>query len=322
MDALSEVLRLSRFTGSVLADVSARGRWCIALPASPSRAFAHLMLEGRAQVHVASGEFVSLEPGDIAFLPAGTAHRVGSDGDAPPSPLASLARAAVPGDPAPVSLGSSGSRVRWVPLTFTWESHRGVSLFASLPAIVHVSLRGAAPLAWLGDSLGLSLTGSDAPRAGADASRARLAELVLIEALRRHVEGQPRGRTGWLAALGDRYVGAALALVHGRPGEDWTVERLGRQVGLSRSALAERFSVVMGEPIIGFLTRLRLELAADELLTTGHSIESVAQAAGYEAVTSFSRAFKRTFGSAPSVWRRRPRRPASARPRGRKRTAP
>jgi AraC-like DNA-binding protein len=134
-----------------------------------------------------------------------------------------------------------------------------------------------------------------------------VAELVLIEALRRHVESLPAGGAGWLAGLNDRYVGAALALVHGRPGEHWTVERLARQVGISRSALAERFSLVVGEPIFGFLTQVRLQLAAHELLTTARSIESVAEDAGYEAVNSFSRAFKRAFGKPPSVWRRKSR---------------
>jgi AraC-like DNA-binding protein len=319
MDALSEVLRLARFTGSVIADVSARGRWCVAVPASPSRAFAHLMLEGRAHVQLGSGEYVTLEPGDLAFLPSGAAHLVGSDLYAPASPFASLVRPTVPGDPAPVSLGASGSRSRWVPLAFSWEHHLGASLFGSLPAVVHVPLRGCAPLDWFAGSLGLALTGSDAPRSGAEASRARLAELVLIEALRRHIEMQPPGGTGWLAALGDRYVGAALAIVHGRPGENWTVERLGRQVGLSRSALAERFTHRMGEPVIAFLTHVRLQLAAEELVATTRSIESVSEDAGYESVTAFSRAFKRAFGAAPSLWRRKPRRRAA---RGRRKEAP
>ena len=308
MDALSEVLRLARFGGTVMADVSSRGSWCVSIPASGVRACAHLMLEGRAQVHLGSGEFVHLEPGDLAFLPGGAAHIVCSDLEAPARPFASIVRPTAPGDPAPVSLGSSGFRARWVPLAFSWEHHLGASLFTSLPPIVHVSLRGSAPIEWFRDSLGLALTGSDAPRSGAEATRARLAEVVLIEALRRHIETQPAGGTGWLAALGDRYVGAALALVHGRPGEDWTVEKLGRQVGLSRSALAERFTNRMGEPVIAFLTHVRLQLAAEELVATPRSIESVSEDAGYESVTAFSRAFKRAFGKPPSVWRVRARR--------------
>jgi transcriptional regulator GlxA family with amidase domain len=145
---------------------------------------------------------------------------------------------------------------------------------------------------------------------GASAERARLAELVVIESLSRFVYWMPVGGKGWLAGLNDRFVGRALALVHGRPSEPWTVERLGRQVGLSRSALADRFSEVMGEPIFTFLTRWRLQLAAEFLLTTPRRIESIAHEAGYESPAAFSAAFKRTFGKPPSVWRRRRRRAA------------
>ena len=177
-----------------------------------------------------------------------------------------------------------------------------------MPPVLRVNLRGALPLAWLSDALGLHLSSSDAPSIGSDAMRSSLAELVIVEALRRHIQSLPAGGTGWLAGLNDRYVGRALALVHGRPAEPWTVERLGRQVGLSRSALAERFGVVMGEPIFAFLTRWRLQVAAEALLTTPRSIESVATDAGYESPGAFSRAFKRMFGRAPSAWRKRPRR--------------
>jgi AraC family transcriptional regulator, alkane utilization regulator len=96
--------------------------------------------------------------------------------------------------------------------------------------------------------------------------------------------------------------------VHGRPEEPWTVERLGRNVGLSRSALAERFVQVMGEPIFGFLTRWRLTMAAECLLSTRRPVESIAREAGYESAGAFSAAFKRVFGKPPSVWRRKRRR--------------
>jgi AraC-like DNA-binding protein len=105
--------------------------------------------------------------------------------------------------------------------------------------------------------------------------------------------------------LNDRYVGRALSLVHGRPSEPWTVERLGRHAGLSRSALADRFSDVMGEPIFAFLTRWRLLVAAEYLLTTPRSIEAIAKEAGYESASAFAHMFKRKFGRTPTEWRRK-----------------
>ncbi len=308
MDALSEVLRLASLSGSVLADVTAGGSWCVSVPQATTRAFAHVVLEGDCALQAGDAEPVALRTGDVAFLARGEPHLLGTDLAAEPAPFASLLRPPVAGELAPITLGGSGRRTRWVTLAISADRHLAEPLFAALPPVLRSGLRGTAPLAWLSDSLGLSLSGTDAPRAGGTASLSRVAELVLIEALRRHVESLPPGGAGWLAGLNDRYVGAALALVHGRPGEHWTVERLARQVGLSRSALAERFSQVVGEPIFGFLTQVRLQLAAHELLTTARSIESIAEDAGYEAVNSFSRAFKRAFGKPPSVWRRKRRR--------------
>ncbi len=308
MDALSEVLRHASLAGSVLADATAGGAWCVSVPAASTRAFAHVILEGECTLAAGDADPVPLRAGDVAFLARGESHVLGTDHTVEAVPFASLLRPPVAGELAPVKLGGSGRRTRWATLAITADRHLAEPLFAALPPVLKAGLRGTAPLAWLADSLGLSLSGSDAPRPGGTAALSRVAELVLIEALRRHVEGLPPGGSGWLAGLNDRYVGSALAMVHGRPGEHWTVERLARQVGLSRSALAERFSLVVGEPIFGFLTRLRLQLAAHELATTSRAIQAIAQGAGYEAVNSFSRAFKRAFGKPPSVWRRKSRR--------------
>jgi len=308
MDALSEVLRLASLTGSVLTDATAGGAWCVSVPTATSRCFAHVVLEGDCFLKAGDAQPLALRAGDVAFIARGDGHLIGSDLSVEAAPFAALLRPPVAGELAPVTLGGSGRRTRWVTLAICIDRHLAHPLFAALPPVLKAGLRGTAPLAWLADSLGLSLSGSDAPRPGGTAALSRVAELVLIEALRRHVEDLPPGGSGWLAGLNDRYVGAALALVHGRPGEHWTVERLARQVGLSRSALAERFSLAVGEPIFGFLTSVRLQLAAHELATTAHSIETIAEGAGYEAVNSFSRAFKRAFGKPPSIWRRKSRR--------------
>src|SRR5690242_7655102 len=312
MDALSEVLRLARFSAQVTLDAAARSPWCVSVPASGSVARAHLVLEGECAVQPAEGDAVPLRAGEIAWLPHGDAHLIGSSFEADAASLATLVRAPVAGELVPVRLGGNGAAARWVSIATSCERHLAQPLLGSLPAIFKVDLLGAPALNALTGALGLHLSASDAPPIGASARRERLAELAMIEALRRHIHALPPGGKGWLAGLNDRYVGRALSLVHGRPAEPWTVERLGRQVGLSRSALAERFGEVMGEPIFAFLTRWRLQLAAESLLTTPESIEAIARDAGYESASAFSHAFRRTFRKPPSVWRRQRarRRPA------------
>lgn len=307
MDALSEVLRLARFSADIVLDAHGRGAWCVSVPASGAIARAHLVLEGECRVRSASGEEARLRAGEIAYFPHGEAHLVASDLTAPATSIAALVRAPLAGELAPVRIGEGGGASRWVSITTRCERHLGDPLLASLPAIVRVDLLGATALNALTAALGLHLSSSDAPPIGEGAKRERLAELAMVETLRRHVQALPPGGKGWLAGLDDRYVGRALALVHGRPSEPWTVERLGRHVGISRSALAERFSEVMGEPIIAFLTRWRLQLAAEALLTTPRAVESIAHDAGYESASAFSKAFRRMFRKPPSVWRKRAR---------------
>ncbi|HEY2629237.1 MAG TPA: AraC family transcriptional regulator [Usitatibacter sp.] len=308
MDALSEVLRLARFSAGVTLDGMARAPWCISVAASTSILRAHVVIDGECELRLAGAETVTVKAGEAVFLAHGDAHLVGSALDAPAKPLSSLVKAPVAGESIPVSLGGDGAATRVIVLSATLERHLSEPYIDALPRVMKVDLGSAPAMNWLVDALGLTLSSSDAPAVGAAAERSRLAELVMIEAMSRYVDWLPPGGKGWLAGLGDRYVGRALALVHGRPSEAWTVEKLGRQVGLSRSALAERFSDVMGEPIFGFLTRWRLQMAAEFLLTTPRSIESIAHDAGYESAGAFSAAFKRVFGKPPSTWRRKRRR--------------
>jgi AraC-like DNA-binding protein len=308
MDALSEVLRLSQFQAHVTLDVTAHEPWCVSVPASASVSRGYVVVEGECHLKASGGSEVTMRAGDFVFLPGGEAHLIGSTLEAAAKPLSSLIRAPVAGELLPVKLGVNGAATRWIMLTFACERHLAEPLLAALPREVFVDLTGAAPLEWLTDALSLVLSSSDAPFQGAAAIRSHLAEIVYVEALARFVQSLPPGGRGWLAGLNDRYVGRALALVHGRPEESWTVEKLGRQVGLSRSALADRFSEVMGEPIFAFLTRWRLQLAAEYLLTTERPIHSIAKEAGYESASAFAAAFRRKFAKPPSAWRRKRRR--------------
>ena len=308
MDALSEVLRLASFQASVTLDATAHEPWCVSVPASQSISRAYVVVSGECHLRSSAAPEVTLRAGDFAFLPRGEAHVIGSPVDHEAVPLASLVRTPVAGELLPVRVGGSGPGTRLIALSFSCERHLAEPLLAALPAVVFVDLAGAPPVEWLTDALSLVLSSSDAPLAGAAATRSRLAEIVFVEALARHVQSVPPGGRGWLAGLNDRYVGRTLALVHGRPSEAWTVEKLGRAVGLSRSALAERFGEVMGEPIFAFLTRWRLQLAAEFLLTTARPIQSIAHEAGYESAGAFSAAFKRHFGRTPTDWRKKARR--------------
>ncbi len=133
---------------------------------------------------------------------------------------------------------------------------------------------------------------------------ARLSELLFVEILRGYLEALPEDAPGWLSGLRDRHVGAALRLIHGRPHEPWTLESLAREVGLSRSVFAERFTHYVHMAPMHYLGRWRLQLAARLLERPGINIARVAQEVGYESEAAFNRAFKKLTGHPPGAWRR------------------
>jgi len=141
-------------------------------------------------------------------------------------------------------------------------------------------------------------------RPGSHVLLARISEMIFVDAVRRYVESLPEPAGGWLAGLRDRYVGRALALLHERPAEPWTIEELGKQVGLSRSALHERFMQFNGQPPMQYLTNWRMQLASNLLRSTNCNVASVALDVGYDSEAAFARAFKRAVGMPPAAWRR------------------
>jgi AraC-like DNA-binding protein len=150
-----------------------------------------------------------------------------------------------------------------------------------------------------------------ARRAGSQTVLAKLSELLFVEAVRRYVETLPAGETGWLAGLKDPYVSRGLGLIHGAVSKPWTVDMLGREVGLSRSVLADRFARLIGEPPMRYLAHWRIQVAAHQLRTSDVSLARIAAQIGYESEAAFNRAFKRSFGVPPATWRktRQPCRP-------------
>jgi AraC family transcriptional regulator, alkane utilization regulator len=158
--------------------------------------------------------------------------------------------------------------------------------------------------AWIRSSLEFAAAEIAARRAGSETVLARLSELLFVEALRRYVEGLPEEQTGWLAGLRDPFVSRALSLLHARVAREWTVDDLGREVGLSRSALADRFKRLIGEPPMRYLARWRIQVAAHQLRASDTSLARIAEQVGYESEAAFNRAFKQSFGVPPATWRR------------------
>ena len=176
-------------------------------------------------------------------------------------------------------------------------------LLSALPRVIHAPISSASR-GWLSSLLHVAVKESGLDSAGREAMLAKLAELMFVEVIRNHIRGLPEDARGWFAGLRDPHISAALRLIHGRPSEPWTLEGLAREIGLSRSAFAERFISYVEVPPMQYLGRWRLQIAARLLEDKRMSIAQVAAEVGYQSEAAFNRAFKKYIGTAPGSWRR------------------
>jgi AraC-like DNA-binding protein len=315
-DVLSDVLRAVHLTGAVYFDFELSSPWVVEAP--PSREIVgtvmpgaqrvieyHLVARGACWGHAVGQEPMRLHEGDVIVFPQGDAHVLSSAPGMRAAPdMSAFARRSTP-LPMVYELGGGGSdRARFVCGFLGCDERPYNPLLTSLPSVIHLSAAGPqATTGWLGTLLNIAVNESGRARPGGENVLARLSELMFVETIRRYIETLPPAQTGWLAGLRDPVVGQALAALHGEASEPWTVERLARVVGLSRSVLAERFTEMVGQPPMQYLALWRMQLAS-RLLVDGGQVAAVAGAVGYESEAAFSRAFKKLVGQAPATWRR------------------
>jgi AraC-like DNA-binding protein len=310
MDALSDLLRVVRLDGAYFYTVEATEPWSVEtvaarelspriMPGAEHLISYHILTQGRCYGGLTGPEQVELMPGDVILFPHGDAHLMSSgrglvvDHD--------VRRTTPAHYPFSVSIGASGSASAAFVCGFLGCDRRPFNpLLAALPRQLH--MRGIAK-SWWGDVLRQMAEQSRLGHAGADSVLTRLAELMFIEALRRYLEDLPAGQTGWLAGLRDAAVGRALTLLHARPHHPWSLDDLAREVAVSRSNFAKRFTDIVGQPPMQYLAQWRMQVAANLLADHGAKVGAVAAEVGYESEAAFSRAFKKATGLPPGAWR-------------------
>ncbi len=201
--------------------------------------------------------------------------------------------------------GNGGAATKLICGYLGCETVQGNPIISAMPALIKLTVEEFGPAEWIRSSFLYAASEVSAGRIGSDTVLAKLSELLFVEAVRRYVDSVPAGKTGWLAGLQDASVARALALMHGDIARDWSVDELGREIGLSRSVLAEKFTRLIGVAPIHYLTNWRMQVAAQTLRNSNAPLVQVATAVGYESEAAFSRAFKREYGVAPSGWRRK-----------------
>ncbi|HEX8028094.1 MAG TPA: AraC family transcriptional regulator [Vicinamibacterales bacterium] len=315
MDAFSQVLNDVRLKGALYFTAELSAPWSVA--SMPSRDMTtmlapgathlivyHLLVDGVARATVRGGDTLILGPGDIVVFPHGAQHEL-SDGSGPNNVSnEEMARKIMARDLSPMHAGGGGRATRFVCGYLTCDPVLCGPILESLPAMFKVNVRTDRAGHWLEQSVLHLVEESVSNRAGSEAMLAKLSEALFVDTLRRYVTGLPDQTTGWLAGARDPMIGKSLALLHARPEFPWTIADLAQEVGMSRSALVERFTRYLSEPPMSYLTGWRLRLAAQLLAATPKGIGDIAADVGYESEAAFNRAFKRTFGLPPARYRR------------------
>jgi AraC-like DNA-binding protein len=306
-DLLSDVLGSVRFRSTLLCRSELTAPWGFAVLGRDFATF-HVVLEGAAFLEVDGlPRRIRLTEGDLIVLPHGSAHVVRDSRTTPATRLEELIAGGGLDVRGTLHTGGGGARSVLVCGGFYFEDRATNPLLASLPPLIHLRGRRQGVSSWVRITLDFLGRESEAGRPGADAVVTRLADILFIEALRAHSSSAQAKQSGFAVALRDPRIGRSLALVHRRPQVDWTLARLAREAGMSRTAFSVRFHELVGQPPLKYATRCRMDRGAALLRSTEAPIARVAEQVGYDSEVGFGRAFKRHTGLSPAAYRRRAR---------------
>ncbi|MCH4564542.1 AraC family transcriptional regulator [Halomonas sp. EGI 63088] len=327
-DTLSQVLRSVRLRGAVFYHVEGSARWVSESPPAAEVATLimpgvehvmafHVLTHGECWASVIGASPVALGEGDVVIFPRGDPHVMSSEpgmrGTVDLTPYGLPRPEQLPffasrqGESLSMSRLDRGSERHGATLVcgfFGCDANPFNPLLASLPRLLHVRARAGTDDDWIAHFIRFALSESTHKRPGGEALLERLSEAMFVELMRRYLEEMPAGRSNWFAGLRDRHVGRALALLHQRPGDAWTIDKLTDYIGLSRSALHERFARFTGHAPMHYLAKWRMQVAAGLLRQSSASVAAIALEVGYESEAAFSRAFRRETGLPPATWRR------------------
>jgi AraC-like DNA-binding protein len=309
MDALSEVLGHIRITDASWACTIATAPWGLSFREITGCVRFHYVVRGSCWLAAEKGAepSLALSGGDLVVIAQGTAHTLR---DQPRSSTRkfdalSLHAGSVTPGVKHVRVGGPGVETSVIYGAFMIEDPADTPVLTALPTVIRISPHVGEAVPSFLQNLQFIARELDSGRPGHELVLTRMADIIFVQVLRAYMESLPEGREGFLGALRDRHIAAALGFMHHNPEKAWTVGLLADQVGLSRSGFAARFAELVGEPPLGYLTRLRMRRASI-LLREGATLARVSEMTGYASEASFSHAFRQWAGIAPGAYRRQP----------------
>lgn len=305
VDPLGEALHLLRMSGSFYARSEFTAPWGLEVPAFAGTLMLHIVTAGRCWLDVPGAEARALHPGDLALVPHGQGHRLLSEPGAAAAPLFDLPREQVSERYELLRHGGGGDATSLVCAVVRFDHPAAHHLLKLLPRMICVDTTRSEQADWTQSTLRFMAAEARALQPGGETVITRLADILVIQAIRSWIEQDPAAQTGWLGALQDRQIGRAIALIHRDPARAWTVAALADEAAMSRSAFAARFTERVGEPAMRYVARWRMHVASAWLREEEAPLADVASRLGYQSEAAFSRAFKRFVGVPPGAARAR-----------------
>jgi AraC-like DNA-binding protein len=314
-EPLGEALHFLRMSGVFYCRSEFTAPWGLALPPFESCMMFHVVTAGESWLRVDGADDCLLRPGDLALVPHGEGHWLLSERDARSAALFDLPRTLISDRYERLEHGGGGQPTTVICGVVRFDHPAAAQLLGLLPRRIKVDAWSSPEAEWIQSTLRFITAEARELRAGGETVITRLADILVIQAIRSWLADDASTQTGWLRALRDRQIGRAVALIHRDPGGSWTLDSLARAVGMSRSAFAARFTALVGEPAMQYLTRWKMHTATAWLRDHDAPLGELARSLGYESEAAFNRAFRRIVGTTPGEARRQARAAAAGRPR-------
>ncbi len=305
-DRLGEALHFLRMSGAFYCRSELSAPWGLTLPPMPGYMWFHAPTSGQAMLESRNGDEQLLRPGDFALVPHGEGHALRSEAGASAPGILELDREQVSDRYEILRHGGGGTQSTLICGAVRFDHPAAQNLLEILPPAIHLEAAGSAQPEWMQATLRLIAIEARELRPGGEAVITRLADILVVQTIRSWLDTDPAAQTGWLGALHDRQIGRAIALIHREPARPWTVASLAHELAMSRSAFAARFTELVGEPVMHYVARWRMQVALGSLRDEGATVAELANQLGYRSEAAFARAFKRVMGVPPGSVRRRP----------------
>ena len=302
-DPLSEVLQLLQLSGVLYCNAELTDPWGIEVPELPGVMNVEVVTSGHCWLELEGEAPVFMPEGSLVLIPRGRRHRLrGNPGDKT-TWLKDIPVERIGDRFEDIRFGGGGRLTQVTYYGVRFDPYLADRLVRLLPEMLQLRTHMDDD-SWLRSTIGFIAQEARQRQPGSETVITRLADILVIQAIRTWIESVREEEHGWIAALHDRQIGKAMSLMHRQPEQDWRVESLAREAGMSRSGFSARFTALVGESVLQYLTGLRMQLAHRELRQTPDSLAKIAERVGYQSEPAFNRAFKRVVGMPPGAVRK------------------